>query len=125
QAATFVTSISGAPQRERATASLAMMWSHSDADAAQLWVQDLPGGVAREGAIVALASNWTEMTPSRRLLVNSTGDLEKRKQALVAHIQKVAQVDTQRAERLMNDLDLNQEERQQLAETIHMIGTMR
>lgn len=125
QAATFVTSISGAPQRERATASLAMMWSHSDADAAQLWVQDLPGGVAREGAIVALASNWTEMTPSRRLLVNSIGDLEKRKQALVAHIQRVAQVDTQRAERLMNDLDLNQEERQQLAETIHMIGTMR
>jgi hypothetical protein len=125
QAATFVTSISDAAQRERATASLAMMWSHRDAEAAQQWVQDLPQGVARDGAIVNLASNWNEMTPSRRLLVNSIGDLERRKQALVMHIHNVAQTDGQRAERLMNDLDLNEEERRQLVETIHMIGTMR
>src|SRR5690606_37783250 len=119
----FVTLISDATQREHATASLAMMWSHRDAEAAQQWVQNLPDGAARDGAIVNLASNWDEMTPSRRLLVNSIGDLETRQQALLMHIHNVAQTDTQRAERLMNDLDLDEEERRQLVEAIQMIGS--
>ena len=125
QATAMVTSIADEAQRSHATAMLVMQWSHYDPEAAHQWAQDLPRGTARDDAIGTLASNWEEMTPSRRLLVNSIGDLEKRKQALVAHIQNIAQNDPQRAERLMNDLDLNEEERRQLLEAIHMIRTMR
>jgi hypothetical protein len=84
-----------------------------------------PQAAVRRAVIMHLAGHWTEMTPSRRLLMNSIGSLEKRKQAQIGHIHQLAQSDPQQAERLVDDLDLNDEERQQLLETIGMIRTYR
>ena len=125
QAAAMLASISDAEQRSHATAMLVSQWSHYDTEAASQWAQDLPRGAARDDAITALVSNWDEMTPSRRLLVNSIGDPGKRNHAFIMHIQNVAQTNPQSAERLVNDLDLNEEERRQLLESINMIGNMR
>jgi hypothetical protein len=125
QAAAMLASISDEAQRSHATAMLVSQWSQYDTEAASQWTQDLPRGAARDDAITALVSNWDEMTPSRRLLVNSIGDPGKRNQAFIMHIQNVAQTNPQSAERLMNDLDLDEEERRQLLEAINMIGNMR
>lgn len=125
QAVTMLASITDEEQRAQATAMIAMQWSRYDAEAAQQWAQNLPGGAARDDAITHLASGWEEMTPSRRLMVNSIGDLEKRKQALVMHVQRLAQSDPQQAESLLNDLDLSEEERQEVLGIISMIRSRR
>ena len=120
QAAALLSSITDDAQRTEATAMLAMTWSHSDPESAQQWAQTLPRGDARDDAVMHLASNWDEMTPSRRLLVNSIGDLEKRKQAFVMHIQRIAQSDPERAESMMEEIDLSEEERLELQQSIGM-----
>jgi hypothetical protein len=122
QAATVVESITNDAQRAQATSMLAMAWSHSDPAGAQQWVEKLPRGDGRDDAIVQLASNWDELTPSRRLLVNSIGSLEKRKQALMMSVQHIARSDPQQAERMMREMDLTDDERQQLQ---HRISVMR
>lgn len=68
-----------------------------------------------------LASNWDEISPSRRLLVNSIGNLEKRKQALTIAVQRIAQSNPQLAESLMREMDLSDDERRQLLNSLHMM----
>jgi hypothetical protein len=70
---------------------------------------------------VNLASNWDEISPSRRLLVNSIGNLEKRKQALTIAVQRIAQSNPQLAESLMREMDLSDDERRQLLNSLHMM----
>ena len=121
RAAALLSSIADDSQRTQATAMLAMVWSHSDPDSAQRWAQDLPRGDARDDAIMYLTSNWGEMTPSRRSLVNSIGDLEKRKEAFLMHIHRIAQTDPDQAESMMGDIDLSDQERLELQQNIDMI----
>ena len=125
QAAALLTSINDAARRSQATGLVAMIWSHDDADGAEQWARDLARGDTRDDAIAVLAGSWDEMTPSRRLLVNSIGNAEKRKNALIGHIHQVARSDRQRAEEMVDDLDLNDEERQQLQDSINMIASYR
>jgi hypothetical protein len=121
QAATMLDSIANDSQRAQATSMLVMAWSHSDPEGAQQWAERLPRGEGRDDAIMQLASNWDELTPSRRLLVNSIGSLEKRKQALMSSVQRIAQSDPQQAERMMHELDLTDDERLQLQQSISMM----
>jgi hypothetical protein len=121
QAASLLGSISDENERAQATGTVAMMWSQHDPVAAEQWAGSLPRGAARDTAIMSQVSTWDEMTPSRRLLVNSIGDPERRKQALITHVHTIAQSDPQQAERLMHDMDLSADERQQLREEIEMI----
>jgi hypothetical protein len=122
QAATMLNSISDNAQRAQATNMLAMVWSHNDPAGAQQWAEKLPRGDGRDDAIVQLAANWDELTPSRRLLMNSMGSLEKRKQALMMSVQRIAQSDPQQADRLMREMNLTDDERQQLQQSISMMG---
>lgn len=122
QAAAMLNSISDNAQRAQATSMLVMTWSHSDPEGAQQWADKLPRGDGRDDAIMQLASNWDELTPSRRLLVNSIGSLEKRKQALMSSVRRISQSDPQQADRLMREMDLTDDERQQLQ---HNLSVMR
>jgi hypothetical protein len=121
QAAAMLSSISNDAQRAQATSMLAMVWSHSDPAGAQQWAEKLPRGDGRDDAIVQLASNWDELTPSRQLLVNSIGSLEKRQQALITAVHRIAQSDPQQAERMMREMNLTDDEREQLQESISMM----
>jgi len=125
QAATLLSSIADDTQRAQATAMLAMVWSHSDPEGAQRWAQDLPRGDARDDAIMSLTSNWDELTPSRRLLLNSIGNLEKRKQAMINHIHRIAQSNAGKAESMMHEMNLTDDERRQLQEAITTIQLYR
>jgi hypothetical protein len=104
---------------------LAMVWSHSDPEGAQRWAEDLPRGDARDDAIMSLTSNWDELTPSRRLLLDSIGNLEKRKQAMINHIHRIAQSNARQAESMMHEMNLTDDERRQLQEAITMIQSYR
>lgn len=121
QAATILDSITDDAQRAQATSMLVMSWSHSDPDGARQWADKLPRGGRRDEIIVQLAATWDEMTPSRRLLVDSIGSLEKRRQAQVMAVQRVARTDPQRAEAMMGELDLTDDERQQLQHGIRVM----
>ena len=120
-AATMLNSISNDAHRSQATRMLVMAWSHRDPGGAEHWAEKLPRGADRDDAVMQLASNWDELTPSRRLLLNSIGSLEKRKQALMMSVQRIAQSDPQQAERLMREMDLTDDERQQLQQGISLM----
>jgi hypothetical protein len=121
QAATILSSIADDAQRAQATSMLVMTWSHTDPAGAQQWVEKLPQGNGRDDAIVQLASNWDELTPSRHLLVNSIGSLEKRKQALMISVQRIALSDPQQAERMMREMDLTDDERRELQQGMSLM----
>jgi hypothetical protein len=122
QAARILDSIADEGQRARATSMLVMSWSHNDPAGAQQWAERLPRGDRRDDAVVQLASNWDELTPSRRLLLNSIGNLEKRRQALMMAVRGIARTDPQQAETLMRELDFTDDERRELQ---HGISVMR
>jgi hypothetical protein len=121
RAATILNSIADDTQRAQATSMLLMSWSHSDPAAAQQWTEKLPRGALRDDAIVHLAANWDELTPSRRLLVNSIGSLEKRKRALMASVQRIAHTDPRQAELMLRDMDLTDEERRTVEQNISLM----
>jgi hypothetical protein len=74
---------------------------------------------------MSLTSNWDELTPSRRLLLDSIGNLEKRKQAMINHIHRIAQSNARQAESMMHEMNLTDDERRQLQEAITMIQSYR
>jgi hypothetical protein len=117
----MLNSISNDAHRSQATRMLVMAWSHRDPGGAEHWAGKLPRGADRDDAVMQLASNWDELTPSRRLLLNSIGSLEKRKQALMMSVQRIAQSDPQQAERLMREMDLTDDERQQVQQGISLM----
>lgn len=121
RAASILDSIADDGHRAQATSMLVMSWSHSDPAGAQQWAERLPRGDRRDDAVVQLASNWDELTPSRRLLVNSIGNLEKRRQALMMAVQRIARTDPQQAETMMRELDLTDDERRQLQHSISLM----
>ena len=125
QAVALLSSISDDDQRSQATGVLAMVWSHNDPVAAQQWVGGLPRGDSRDDAIMHLISSWEEITPSRRLLMDSIGNMEKRRQAQIMYIHRVAESDPQQAESLMREMDLSDDERQGLQDAINMIRSYR
>lgn len=117
--------ISDQDQRIAATAQLAQQWQRQDAVAAANWTRSLPRGIQRDTAIASLVSGWQDMTPSRKLLINSIGDLERRQQAQVAVLYQVARFDPDSARRLLLEFDLPHEYRQQIESILSQQNTPR
>ena len=63
------------------TSQLVSRWHRVDPDGVSAWARDLPRGKQRDSAIVGLAGAWDELTPSRKMLLKSVGDVEQRQQA--------------------------------------------
>lgn len=106
--------ISDENQRLNTTLHLAQYWQRQDAEGAASWARNLRSGAQRDTAITGLASGWDDVTPSRKLLLNSIGDLEKRRQAQIATVRRVARSDHDAAERLVAEFNLPDEYSQQL-----------
>ena len=117
--------ISDENQKNSATAQLAQQWQGQDERAVTNWARGLPRGPQRDSAIAGLASDWQDMTPSRKLLINSIGDLEKRRQAQVTLVYQVIQIDPDSARRLLLEFDLPEEYRQQVEATLDRQNTLR
>jgi hypothetical protein len=114
EAAAWLASISDQQQRRFATEQLVRTWYSQDPDAAGRWADNLPRGIQRDDAIVSLVANWQEMTPSRRLLIDSIGSAEKQARAQIAYIRVVAQTDWQKAQTMLADTEMPSTERQRI-----------
>lgn len=114
KAAALIESISSEQHRRAATSSLISTWQQQDPDGAAGWADNLPRGARRDDAIFSLANSWREMTPSRRLMIDSIGNPNKRIQAKAAQVRIVARTDWRKAERMLAELDLPEEQRQNL-----------
>ena len=112
EAAVWLSSIIDEQQRASATGRLVYAWNHQDPEAAFRWADNLPRGTTRDDAIVGLAASWEEMTPGRRLLMDSIGSAEKKTQASLGRIRFVARDDWQKAQSMLDALNLSQAERQ-------------
>jgi len=118
EAAAWLALISDKLQRSSATLQLASIWDSQDSDAAGRWVDTLPWGGQRDDVIVGLVSNWQEMTQSRRLLIESIGDSEKKTRAQIRYIGRVARTDWQRAQSMLTETDMPSIDRQRIQEAI-------
>ncbi len=114
----LISLISDQEQRLSTTSQLVRQWHRLDSEAAASWARNLPRGRQRDSAIVGLASGWDELTPSRRMLLKSVGDVEKRQQAQLSFVYKVARSDPATAERLVLEFDFSDQYRQQAEQAL-------
>lgn len=109
----WMDAISNPEARNRAMSRIARAWYSQNPSGAQSWVQSLPPGDARDDAIVATTSMHRSASSNTRELIDSIGDSGKRKQALLMHVQRLAQSDPGQAERVLMEIDLSDTEREQ------------
>lgn len=99
-------------QRVSATSQVVRNWHRVDPDGAATWARNLPRGQQRDAAIVGLAGAWDDVTPSRKMLLKSIGDVDQRQQAQLSVVYKVARTNPASAERLVLEFDFTDEYRQ-------------
>lgn len=121
QAAESLVSIDDEELRTGLTAQIVSQWAHSDPVAAERWTADLPPGQGRDLAIVGVAASWSELTPARRLLIESIGDAEWRAQAVASMLFRLASEDFEEAERLLRDVSLPAAQKEQLRQQMEML----
>jgi hypothetical protein len=96
-----------------AVAMVVMTWSHNDPVAASRYVSTLRPGTARDAAISALLNTSRESDPSLLRLVETIGDEQTRSQAKLSYVYRLARFDAAAAEAMLDDMNLNDEERRQ------------
>lgn len=117
RAADLLPSIDDETARNNAIVRITGRWARTDSAAAQRWVRNLPHDGARNNAIVQLASTWDRMTPSRRQLLESV-DSHVRNNALMNHAFHLARTDREAAEQLIRSMDISDERKQQMLDTL-------
>jgi len=114
----LISMISSPEQRVSATQQVVRNWHRLDPDGAATWARNLPRGQQRDAAIVGLASAWDDVTPSRKMLLKSVGDVAQRQQAQLSVLYKVARTDLASAERLVLEFDFTDEYRQHVEQAL-------
>ncbi|MGH8193553.1 MAG: hypothetical protein ACREQ8_03995 [Woeseiaceae bacterium] len=114
EAAASLGLIADESNRAQATMQVVAEWSRSEPEAADQWAGNLPSGQQRDAAIMAAASAWDEITFARQRLIDSIDDAQVRKQAVTGVIYRVASSDPEKAERMVEETDLSEEEKQEL-----------
>lgn len=118
QAAAWIDSIGSEASRAVATSMLVRVWSQTDATSASRWVRSLPAGASRDDAISGLINSSADFSDSRLRLVESIGNKQKRSQAMMSYIYRLALVDPSGAESLLNRKQFTDVERTQLEQML-------
>ncbi|HEX7062780.1 MAG TPA: hypothetical protein VF200_12465 [Woeseiaceae bacterium] len=113
-AAEDVARLSGDAERASAMRMVMSQWSRSDPQAAERWVERLPRGPDRDGAIAGAAGEWDDLTPSRRRLIETIGSVEQRRDAITQIVFRIARDDPERAEQALLSFNLPDEQRDML-----------
>lgn len=95
-------------------------WASSDPAAAERFADTLPPGSQRDGAIQGAAGQWSEITPSRRRMLESIGDPETRKQAVAMSVFRALREDPESAERILQAIDLPAEDKEEIRQQLDM-----
>ncbi len=122
QALQWMNSISGEKSRSAATTQIARQWYSQDPTAAAAWIGGLPRGNTRDDAIIATISSGRGSDEDFLDLIETVSDPAKRKQVTLMRIQMYLQSDPAEAERLLGEVDLTDQEREQYESMLRGYG---
>ncbi len=94
-------------------------WARSDPAAAERWADNLPVGRQRDAAIAGAAMQWTEVTSSRRRMLESIRDPALRQRAITSTVFRVWREDRQAAERLLREINLPPEQKEEVRQRLN------
>jgi hypothetical protein len=118
----WVESISGEEQRRSAMSTVVMTWSHKDPAAAFRYVNSMRPGALRDDGIAALLNSSRESDPAMLQLIASIGDEQRRAEAKLSYVYRLARFDAAGAEVLLDELNLSDTERQQFEQVLQNYG---
>lgn len=110
------------PLRQSAMAQAISHWYQSDPAATTRWLTNQPAGPGRDQAIQHVARQWHTVTREQEALINSISDRDMRSAAKIQRAFAVAQFDRVRAQSLLDDPDISDEQRQQALQQFDHIG---
>ncbi len=116
---------SGEPQRRNLLTQVVGRWANFEPLAAERWVANLAPGPQRDAAIAGAAGQWSEVTPSRRRMLESIDDPMARRQAVAGAVFRLARGDPEAAERLLREVDLPASDKAMLREQMKTISQRR
>ncbi|HZD52399.1 MAG TPA: hypothetical protein VE175_05090, partial [Woeseiaceae bacterium] len=116
-----LTTIEDDSRRSQVLGAIAARWSYSDPQAAAQWVRRLPHGSVRDAAVVGLTAGWRELTAARRQMIEEIGNAEQRKQAFASVLYRVARDDPEQAQRLLADIDLPDDDKEAIRQSLQQI----
>lgn len=123
EAAAWLASIEDEALRGMASQQVANAWQQTDPQGAMNWVLNLPGGPARDDALLGLSSNLFDRGEAlTENLVEQIDDPEKRRHAYIMRVWNVARTDQERALALLRKLDLSDGERLQFEARVQRIS---
>ena len=111
EAASWLDSIEDFNNRSQATAQVLRQWFGVDSHAASQWITSQPPGRVRDDAILGMAHSVRESSPSTERLITFIDDPDKRLQAQVTQIWRVARTDPLRARAMLAEMELSPEQR--------------
>ena len=120
EAASWIDRIGGEAQRAQAISMVAQYWASQDIDAAVRWASAQPAGTARDDAVMRLAMHWEGGGRRALELAGSIQDEQKRGQAQMGIVIRMAGKDRARARELLDGLDLPDNLRQQAEQMLLM-----
>ena len=123
EAAAWLASIEDDGLRGMASQQVAGAWQQTDPQGAINWVLNLPGGPARDDALLGLSANLVDRGEAvTESLVEQIDDPQKRRQAHIMQVWNVARTDQERALALLRKLDLSDEERRQFEAQVRQLA---
>lgn len=123
QAASWLASVQDEHSRSQAVSSLVQSWSQADPASAARWVKNLPADKTRDSAISTLVNASQTFSESKVNLINSIVDDQTRSQTKIMYIYRMAQTDRNKAEAMLNSMQLDDAQRKQIEELLRQTRT--
>ena len=87
------------------------------------WVKNLPADKTRDSAISTLVNASQTFSESKVNLINSIVDDQTRSQTKIMYIYRMAQTDRNKAEAMLNSMQLDDAQRKQIEELLRQTRT--
>ena len=124
QALQWLGSISDTGARSTAMSQIARAWYSRDAVAAAAWIDGLPVGTEKDMTIVSTISMRRESPAVVLGLIDGVVDPDMRRQATLAYVRRLARTDRAEAERVIQNIELTESERNRLRQQFNYSGTI-
>jgi hypothetical protein len=118
----WVESIASEQQKRSAVSTVMMTWSHRDPAAAFRYVNSMRPGSTRDDVIAALVNSSREADPAMLPLIASIGDEQRKAEARLGYVYRLARFDISAAEAMLDDLNLSESEREQFEQVLQNYG---
>jgi hypothetical protein len=118
QAVSLLPNITDPANRKQALQTIAGQWYRSDPAAALRWASSLPAGVGRDSAIVRMAMNFNDIGQRELELINSIADPQSRTNAKQMAILRLGSTDQAAALRMLDGIDMPEDEKVKYREQI-------